>query len=170
MRKTTLLMLLFVLAFVVQALYYYPLMPEPMASHFGGEGKPNGWSSRATFFGLLAGVQLLFLFIFIGIPRLVGVLPNSLINLPHKDYWLAPERRKKSLDMMGDWLGWFGVAMLAFFLMVGQLTYAANLREDQRLDESKMWTMLAVFLVFTVVWLVQFYRAFRVPPEADRRL
>ena len=170
MRKTTWLMLFFILAFVVQAMYYYPLMPEPMASHFGTGGKANDWMPKAGFFVLMAGVQVLFLLIFLGIPKLVGVLPNSVINMPHKDYWLAPERRQKSLDLMGDWLGWFGVAMLAFFLLVGQLTYTANLREDQRLDETKMWTMLVLFLAFTVVWLVLFYRAFKKPPEADRAI
>ena len=32
--------------------FYGPQMPSTMASHFDGHGEPNGWSSRAAFFGL----------------------------------------------------------------------------------------------------------------------
>lgn len=38
----------------VQALYYYPQLPERMASHFGADGRPNGWTTREGFFGIIA--------------------------------------------------------------------------------------------------------------------
>jgi uncharacterized membrane protein len=34
---------------VLQSIYYYPRMPEVVASHFDGLGAANGWSSKNGF-------------------------------------------------------------------------------------------------------------------------
>jgi uncharacterized membrane protein len=34
---------------VAQGIYYYPLLTEKIASHFGVSGQPNGWSSKTSF-------------------------------------------------------------------------------------------------------------------------
>jgi uncharacterized membrane protein len=83
-----------VLAFVgfLQARRFAATMPPVLATHFGGSGAPNGWQTQSQFFILevvLLGVCLLLAF---GIPWLIGALPISLVNLPNKEHWLAPER------------------------------------------------------------------------------
>ena len=45
---------------VLQMVYFWPRMPERMASHFGISGKPDGWMSRKPFFWVY-GVTLVVL-------------------------------------------------------------------------------------------------------------
>ncbi len=37
------------LAFLAQALYYWPLLPDTVASHFDLHGRPDGWTSRSSY-------------------------------------------------------------------------------------------------------------------------
>ncbi len=39
----------------LQMLYFWPLMPETMASHFDAIGNANGVAPRAVFFALYTG-------------------------------------------------------------------------------------------------------------------
>src|SRR5207237_1170658 len=68
-------------------------LPERVATHFDASGQPNGWMSRHghIIFIMLLGLAL---------PLLVAgsffclrFFPGRGINLPHREYWLAPERR-----------------------------------------------------------------------------
>ena len=53
---------------VLQTLYYYPQLPEVVASHWDGLGAPNGWSSRFGFFGVYLGIVILLAGVFIYLP------------------------------------------------------------------------------------------------------
>jgi uncharacterized membrane protein len=77
----------------VQYFYYAPRLPEIVASHFGKAGTVNGWETRTLFFSLELGSILLATIISFGVPRSIEALPISMINLPHKEFWLSPERR-----------------------------------------------------------------------------
>ena len=48
--------------------------------------------------------------LFIGIPRLLKSTPASLINLPNKSYWLAPERREETMDRLASSFEALGMA------------------------------------------------------------
>jgi len=77
---------LLVFAAVLEIVYYYPLLPERVASHFDGYGRPNGWSSRDAFIAINASVTLLMAVLYAGIGFALPRLPEALINLPNKDY------------------------------------------------------------------------------------
>ena len=34
---------------IAQAAYYYPLLPDNVASHFGASGRPDAWASKEFF-------------------------------------------------------------------------------------------------------------------------
>src|SRR5947207_13752518 len=71
-------------------------LPEKIATHFDGSGVPNGWMPRDAL-GSFDFIFLVFvLAVVIGSAFLIRVLPVSLINVPHRDYWFAPERRRQS--------------------------------------------------------------------------
>ena len=92
-------------AATLQLAWYYPLLPERMASHFDGQGRADGWSSKAAFFGISAGV----LYGVSGLLLLVAFSmrwwPASTMNLPHKGIWLAPLRSSEKAE---PHLGSFG--------------------------------------------------------------
>src|ERR1700687_3898882 len=48
----------------VQIAYYYPQLPDVVASHFGISGAANSWEPKSTFFGLFGFIYALFAVLF----------------------------------------------------------------------------------------------------------
>jgi uncharacterized membrane protein len=167
-RSRTILLLLTLLA-VAQAAWYYPLMPDPVASHFRADGRADAVQSRAAFFGLYGVVLAGILALGLGLPALLSWMPDAWINLPHRDYWLAPERRARTIAGLAGRLEWFGVATMGLLVAVFQLAFQANLRPEHRLDSGMMWVLLGCYLTAVVVWMVGMLRAFRTPPPSAIR-
>lgn len=139
-------------------------MPPVVASHFGADGKPNGWMSRDAFawFGIIPFGAVV-LVSFVG-QILVAVLPPNLINLPNKDYWLAPERKDETVRRFGAYIEWFGVAMTALLWLVYEQVFEANARQGP-IHAHILNPALVGFFAFAIGWLVMFYRAFAVRKE-----
>ncbi len=143
--------------------FYDRRLPERVASHFDGEGRANGWSSRGTFWGLYGGVVGLLAGIFLIVPAILRRIPPALINMPRKDYWLAPERRERTLAVFGAQLTWFGCASLVFLVALMQLVIQANLDRRFHLSPTTTWSMLGIYALYLVIWLVRMVRQFRIP-------
>ena len=90
------------------------------------------------------------------------LLPASLINVPHRDYWLAEPRREASLRRLGAWMAWLAVGMTALVVGVNELVLRANLGRAP-LHTPLFLAGLAVFMAFMLGWMVGLYRAFRPP-------
>lgn len=150
-------------AVILQTLYYYPQLPSTVASHFGSGGRPNGWSSKETFFGIHLGITALLLAAFLGIPTLIRHVSLAWINLPNKEYWLAPERRDRAILLLSREMLWFGNVTIAFLISVIQLAIQANLSESGRLSEPAMWSLLGAYFLYVAVWMIRFYRKFARP-------
>ena len=146
---------------IMQILFYAPRLPEHMASHFGGSGDPNGWSGKTAFFGLDAGILVMVFLLFHALPGLLSRFPDAMINLPNREYWLAPERRAATLSRIKDHLVSLGNGIIIFLTATLQLVIRANLTEDRHLNSKVLWILLAVFAVFTIVWSIRFVRMFR---------
>jgi uncharacterized membrane protein len=145
----------------------YPLLPERMASHFRFDGMPNGWMPRDAFFLVMSLVLGLTIIIAFLVPRLIAVLPDNQINLPHKAYWLAPARRAETFQFFATQMAWFGCAILLVLLFGTSLAIKANLSPDGRFDNGAMIKVMAVFLLLMVLWTVHFLRHFyRLPADA----
>lgn len=160
MRAQRWIFVLLVLAALLQSLYYYPQLPPTVASHFDGAGRPNGWSSKAAFFGLYLGIVALVAFIFIVLPPFLLRLPAWLISLPNKDYWWAPERRADATSFVQRQMLWFGNASMILVICTIQLALRANLPEADRLSTTSMWILLGAYGIFALVWLVRFVSRF----------
>lgn len=131
-------------AAVAQSLYYYPQLPATVASHFDGEGNPNGWQSKAAFFAIYAFMLGTFALIYLGLGALLPRIPVRLFSLPQRDYWLAPERRAETIGYLTAWLSWFGAAGMAFTLALFQLVIEANLRRAP-LPPVATWILMGGF-------------------------
>jgi uncharacterized membrane protein len=145
---------------VIGAAHYYPLLPERMASHFASDGTPNGWQPKEVFLlimGMVAGVTATIGFL---APGLIARRPASQINLPNKEYWLAPERRAVTMQFIAAQMRWFSCAVLFVILFGGYEAIQANLREVVRFDSQSMLVVLVGFLAFVLVWVFAFVRHF----------
>jgi uncharacterized membrane protein len=144
----------------LQSIYYYPQLPKIIASHFDGAGNPNGWSTKSAFFMIYWGIIALATVIFLVMPRFIAWLPNSLINLPNKDYWLAMERRENTMSFIADQVAWFGIATLILAIFVIEVVIRANLPNTRYFSTTAVWILLATYGIFVLIWIIRFISRF----------
>lgn len=147
--------------FIAQIAYYYPNLPEIVATHFDGSGQANGFMTKQNFVIFEVAFLLLIIGEFALLPYLIEKLPNSLLNLPNKAYWLAEERRTETFAKIRNYFQWFSIILLTLFIAVNQMVFRANLTREN-LPSSVMWLIIGVFLVFVIVWLLKFVSQFRI--------
>lgn len=142
-----------------QIWHVYPLLPEKLASHFDFSGRPDGWTNKTTFVGIYIAVIAFSAVTFWGAAFLITKLPNSMLNLPNKEYWMSPGRKQETLDFIAGWLVWFGAATLVFLVAVFHEVFQFNLTHATKL--SNVWFYLVVFLIFTGFWCFRLVLRFR---------
>ena len=139
-----------------QTLFYYPKLPEQVASHFDAVGNPSGWSSRGGFFGISLGMIIAISVLFLVLSSVLHRLPRSMLNLPKKNYWLAPERREATYVFVRGQLLWFGFATQWFLVALLQLCIQANLAPGGRMGSGSFWFIFGSYLAFTLAWVLSF--------------
>jgi uncharacterized membrane protein len=145
---------------VVQIVYYYPQMPETVASHFDGPGAANDWSSKTGFFGLYALILLMLIGIFVYLPGWSEMRAGFGMRLPRRDYWLAPERIEQTRLFMRRQMMQMGIVHLCLAIYAIQLTILANFEQPPRLHPSIGWA-LGLYFVFLAGWLIHYYLHFK---------
>lgn len=138
-------------------------LPERVAIHFGIGGRANGWADRhqaVLFSEILTIVPVIFL----ALALLMRVFPAGAFNLPHRDYWLAPERRAETVAAISSQLMWMGCLMVLFLSGVYWLTIEANRLTPPHLPMQSFLVLLISFLAATGIWMVLFLRRFFKPP------
>ena len=139
--------------------YFYPLLPETVAIHFNARGYADDFTSKENYLFLQIGLML-FAWFFAGIGKfLIDVLPNSLINIPHREYWLAEERRAATFEILQNHFDSMSAALLAFFIGLHQLSIEANFREPVALS-ANFWVLLTAFLIFIALRMYKFVGRF----------
>jgi uncharacterized membrane protein len=161
----TIFILTIVGAFAHQA-YYAAQLPANVASHFNGAGVPNGWMSRQVFLLFNDGLVAFLAVVFLIMGQILYWAPDSIVNLPHKEYWLAPERWAETCAYFRDWSYGFGAATITFITGVMHLVFRFNLGLDPKLNPAIKW-LLVVFLIDAGLMVaVLFWRFRRVPVAA----
>jgi hypothetical protein len=138
-------------------------LPIEVASHFGPGGIPDGFMShRAYVRFMLAFVVLLPLLLGLGASA-VARLPVKLVNIPNREYWLAPERRAQAVAMLQRLMRSFAIMLVVFLCYVHWLVVRANASMPPLLDGSAFAAGLGAFMVALVAWIVMLRRRFRAP-------
>lgn len=142
-------LILLILAGLGQIAWQLPQLPEQVASHFNGAGEPDGFMSRTSFAGFMLSMVIGLPLFMVAMGKLTRFLPNSMINMPNKEYWLGETRRETTLSEMEGFLVWIAVATQVFFLALSHLTFVANMEEK---GLSTIWTStLIVAYLFCVL-------------------
>ncbi|HEX6243794.1 MAG TPA: DUF1648 domain-containing protein [Polyangiales bacterium] len=161
-RKLPLLLSLgFALALLVRLMLVADSLPERVASHFDFGGHPDGFQSRHTFVWTTLLLDLALLTLALGLPWLVSRIPLRHLNLPHKEYWFAPERRAASEARLLAWVSWFTCASIGLMCGIFELVIRANLRGGPLSYQA--WLLLASYTLFMLFSSVGMLRAFRRP-------
>jgi len=136
-------------------------LPPIVASHFGAAGEANGSMTRGAYLAFMLVVT-------VGLPALVVFALDAtlragtrFINLPNRDYWLAPERREDTIAFLLGQNVRFGTLLVVFLAYTHALVVAANGRQPPQLSSGAMLAGLVMFLLLTLLGLVRLVRRFR---------
>lgn len=161
MRASRIIIYFLIGVFLAHGAYYYTALPGKIASHFNAAGEADGWMSKNGFFIFEGVILLLILAEFTVLPFLIKKMPDSLINLPNKDFWLARDRRDETFAAIGEYFDWFSILLLSLFITVNHIVFRANI-QGENLSSTAMWLILGAFFAFTIFWLVKFFRRFKI--------
>ena len=166
-RYRTLLFLfcILTLAFLAYVTWTHFRLPERVPVHFGPSGEPDRWSSRNELTWGMAGVGIFYLLLFGLGAFLFPKIPARLWNLPNRDYWLAPERRRATGDALNVYYLAIGIATVLLTCFVHWATVEVALGHRERLPFP--WWVMGVYLAVVAAACVLLFRRFgKVPEEA----
>ena len=115
------------------AVYFYPQMPEQMASHWDIRGEVNGHMPKGWALYLMPGITVLMYLMFLLIPKI--------------------DPLKKNIEKFRTYFDWFILLMVVFLLYIYILTVAANL--DYKFNMTTMILPAVGVLFFYIGFLVQ---------------
>src|SRR5205807_2275872 len=101
----------------------------------------------------------------LAIPKMIAVLPPQRINLPNKNYWLAPERLAETTAFLNAHFAWFTCALFLFNVLVFDYAIQINLHPQNPPSPARFWYILAAFLVFVIVWTIPMLAKFLRPRQ-----
>ena len=163
MKISNLLLILLALLAIAQVIYYYPQLPDTMASHFSGEETPNAWLSKNLFFAIDLAAVVLVLIIFVAVPMVIRLAPTASFNLPNKEHWLSPEHRSDTFEFITSQFNWFGIVHLVLIIAVIQFAIAANLQQNPVISSIAIWILLGAYALYVAIWLFRFFAKFKHP-------
>jgi uncharacterized membrane protein len=146
--------------------YHWRHLPPRVPSHFNLRGDPDDWMAKKPYVFIQAGLLLGMAGLQALLDLLIRRSPPGAFNLPNRNYWLAPERRAETKEIISAYMAWLFVAALLFFTVMFELGYQVNVGHPHAMRQGMPW-LLAAFAGFALVWLVRFYRRFFRPPWAD---
>ena len=162
---------------VLQAVYYYPRLPDTVASHFDLWGNPDGWMGKQTFC-VLGPIMLLIVVAFVGGIGLVSTAvcaskaSRSLApgDTDNDDQQVRAEQKRKVQEFLAEVAGlfglWFSFLMGAFLLTIMQLGFQANLRTPPIL-KPLIPVLIGYLLAFGLVGIWKGRQAMKLlPPRA----
>lgn len=149
------------LAAVGQNFWYWTQLPDRVATHFGINGQPDSWMYRTSATLLMLGVQLGLPWLLVSVGRLIRIMPASLINIPNREYWFAPERGELSLAFVQHFLVVVGITTSLFMMAVNHLTFVANTRGES-LNLQAFGIVFALYLFGIVLLISALWRRFRI--------
>lgn len=142
-----------------------PGLPDRMATHFGAGGQPDGWSSRASYVRFTMVFGLVFPLFAPAICYAARFLPDRLLNIPHRDYWVAPERRRETYGYLFRHSLWLAPLMAGFVIGMHLTTVHANRLAEPQLPTATTWAMTGILLAGIGIWLVPVIRHFKRAPR-----
>ena len=155
------LLVVLYIGFGVSLFESVPMLPNRVATHFDAAGMANGWMSRSTHLLFMSVFGLVFPLFLIGVCWSIRFLPAGLVNIPHREYWLADERRSETASYLVWHAVWFACLALGFVIGLHWLIVFSNQRQPPPLPIMWVLAVLGPFLAGVAAWVFCLYRRFR---------
>jgi hypothetical protein len=116
-----------------------------------------------TYVGLIGIMSLTFL----GSIALMKRVPHSMINLPKKEYWLAPERKDETMRYLSETMLRLHNITITFLIATMHMTIKYN-TSGQKIDPELFGILFVAFIGYTVLWSVWLIvRFMRIPATSS---
>ena len=136
-------------------------LPLQMASHFNAEGIADGFMSQEGYTNTMLALIVL-------VPGLLALTPlgmrklsADLINIPHKEYWLTPERRELTFQTLHRFMSVMACFLVLFLSYVHWLVIQANERQPPAMSVPNIVLGMIVFLLLIGGWSLLLHRQFK---------
>jgi hypothetical protein len=149
--------------FVASLVYAAGQLPEHIATRFDFDGQASAWMSRPAYLVSMTGFGLGVPLLLMGLFWATRFLPAWFVRLPHKAYWLAPERRPETARYLGRHSVWLAAFTLAFITGANVLVVLANQNPSPHLSNALDYALTGFFISSTIIWTVVLLRHFRAP-------
>jgi Protein of unknown function (DUF1648) len=139
-------------------------LPAVVAVHFNAAGVANGFMTREDCRSFMLiftlGAPVLVAAVTGLVPRLV---PPSMLNIPNREYWLAPERAENSILFLSEQGIWFACILLIFLASVDWMAARANASAPPYFPAARFAWSMAAFACAIALWALRMFRRFHVP-------
>lgn len=160
-RRSTVSLVGAVVAVGIYVLLSGRSLPTYVASHFAGDGSANGYMPRSAYVAFILVVSISLPLVIFASARILPRVPPSLLNLPNREYWLAPERREQTYAYLSDHTAHFATLLAVFLGFVHWRVVAANALHPPTLEPTWFIAGLIAFLITLVVWIAKLAGHFR---------
>jgi len=146
----------------VQAVYYYPQLPDKIPSHVSVNGDADDFMVKSTLFILvLSTIFSAAIFLTLG-SHLSLAKAQRLVNIPHKEYWLAPVRKQQTISFVFMINVKLTIAntlmMLAIFQSIIWVAIGSPVSPN-----VVIWTAMGLFSAYLLLIIIQLNRRFMLP-------
>lgn len=139
---------------ILESFVLYTVLPDTIASHYGPSLKSDSYMSKGLFLIIMVFAPA-FLILLASLTSInLLKIPNRWINLPHKDYWLVPERRVESLGKFQELLLFIGCMIGFDFILMLYWVYDANMQKNASLS---IWAPIALFAIVLIILIRAFF-------------
>lgn len=127
-------------------------LPPVVASHFAAGGAANGFMPRDGYVALMTVLVVVVPLFLAGVSSLVAIMPVDRINLPNREYWLAPERVDDTMAFLQAHGRYLALLLAAFLCFVHWLVVLANGQQPPLFPERRFLAGLSLFLLAMLGW------------------
>ncbi len=149
--------------YIVHDTYYYPQLPDRVASHFDTFGRPDGWSSKSSYFrhSLIAGVfaMLVFLGSYYFLRKMPDTMINLFFNLQKRNDRLTIGQRRDIISTISRFMLWPASVVLLMLIAFDHQAIRMNLGKADLLEYPLI--IMACGLALTGVCCIPLYLKFR---------
>lgn len=128
--------------------HFWPMIPHTVATHFGANGKPDGWGPKNTM--LMLPVLSVVIW---GVFTVLNRFPH-IFNYPVR---LTPENAERQYKIATSVIRWLKMEIIWVFILLNYESILVSLGKARGLDYS-IW-FVVVMSVSTIIFLIKAYRA-----------
>jgi hypothetical protein len=142
-------------------------LPPVVATHFSRAGDAIGFVSQPVYRAATMILLVLPALLLVVLPRVRLRRPEARINVPNRDYWLAPERRQETVEVIVQRCTLVASLLIVFICYAHWLVVHANREQPPTLSSGWLLGGLVVFMGLTARCAGGLIGYFRADPSGE---